>query len=527
MKKGSIVTIVLKRSYYPGEGNFSFSACLARALGSANNIVATSYHDEDLQVIKHSTSIPYLEELKMLGCLLVFEVDVNKMHTHPVLKKMKFDVIIYNFPHAGHYYINETSLWLIEMHRELVGAYFKSASKMLNEGGEVHLRHRDNPPYDKWNVISLAGGAGLKLKDKVSFHITDYPGYSNIRGGNVRSNGTFPISCAYTFKFSLDLLEIDRDDMKNNEVNDDGFEKKDHDVLVIDKDQDTHMMNPKKYDFLNQFVTHVLDQMKDHEHASDASKKDDEDHDEQNLVKKAETTDENEISRIGLSNSVSKTEVSELDARVVEMNIYNQEQSNGEVDLDDVHEHEHENETVNDEDNDLLKKDAVCLDLALYVPVLELNDPVKDEHIKTDKDVGVVHELKGLSLHDIIDQDQDDHNEVADNGKMHDHHIEAQKDGSEDNDGCCCCCINIELFEKLCKKNRDEGDWYDVACALVIIVNVVDLALDLHLDPEAHNYVDGLLQLCKRKQSVDNLFICSYMGMVSFGSKSLFIEYLQ
>nr|GEW17816.1 hypothetical protein [Tanacetum cinerariifolium] len=79
------------------------------------------------------------------------------------------------------------------------------------------------------------------------------------------------------------------------------------------------------------------DQMKDHEHASDASKKDDEDHDEQNLLKKAETTDENEISRT-------------------------------------------------------------------Y-------------------------------------QDQDDHNEVADNGKMHDHRIEAQKDGSKDNDGCCCCCI--------------------------------------------------------------------------------------
>nr|GEX03004.1 hypothetical protein [Tanacetum cinerariifolium] len=165
---------------------------------------------------------------------------------------------------------------------------------------------------------------------------------------------------------SMTGLKLSGDDMKNNEVNDDGFEKKDHDVLVIDKDQDTHMMNPKIYDFLNQFVTHVLDQMKDHEHASDASKKDDEDHDEQNLLKKAETTDENEISRTGLSNSVSKTEVSELDARVVEMNNYDQEQS---------------------EDDDLLKKDAVCLDHALYVPVLELNDPVKDEHIKTDKDV--------------------------------------------------------------------------------------------------------------------------------------------
>ncbi|PWA41893.1 hypothetical protein CTI12_AA549910 [Artemisia annua] len=226
-----------------GEGNFSFSACLARALRSANNIVATSYHDQNLQVIKHPTSIPHLEELKMLGCLLVFEVDVNKMHSHPVLKKMKFDIIIYNFPHAGHYSVlKENSSWLIEMHRELVGAYFKSASKMLNEGGEVHLRHRDDSPYDKWNVVSLAGESGLKLKDKVIFHMSDYPGYSNVRGGNVRSDDTFPILCAFTFQFTLDFPEIDRDALKNNEVNDDGLD----------------MKRPNKYDLVvNRFVHHM------------------------------------------------------------------------------------------------------------------------------------------------------------------------------------------------------------------------------------------------------------------------------
>ncbi|GJY18061.1 hypothetical protein Tco_0389552 [Tanacetum coccineum] len=49
---------------------------------------------------------------------------------------------------------------------------------------------------------------------------------------------------------------------------------------------------------------------------------------------------------------------------------------------------------------------------------------------------------------------------------------------------------NLELFEKFCKKNRHEGDRGDarsekVARAPIIIANVVDLALDLHLDPEA------------------------------------------
>ncbi|GKD59127.1 hypothetical protein Tco_1296636 [Tanacetum coccineum] len=49
---------------------------------------------------------------------------------------------------------------------------------------------------------------------------------------------------------------------------------------------------------------------------------------------------------------------------------------------------------------------------------------------------------------------------------------------------------NLELFKKLCKKNRHEGDNCDarsekVARAHGIITNVVDLALDLHLDPKA------------------------------------------
>ncbi|KAJ9551612.1 hypothetical protein OSB04_015657 [Centaurea solstitialis] len=188
-----------------GEGDFSFSGCLARAFGSASNIVATSYLDEDSVVYKHSTSVPHLDELERLGGLLLYEVDVHKMHIHPVLKKMKFDVIIFNFPHAGHFCVHETNRALIEMHKGLVGAFFKSASKMLNRGGEVHVRHRDDNPYNRWNVVLLAGEADLKLKEKVDFQKSDFPGYNNKRGGNVHTNRTFRIVCAFTFKFALDL----------------------------------------------------------------------------------------------------------------------------------------------------------------------------------------------------------------------------------------------------------------------------------------------------------------------------------
>ncbi|KAD0507647.1 hypothetical protein E3N88_44152 [Mikania micrantha] len=208
-----------------GEGDFSFSACLARAFRTAENIVATSYLKRKSLLKKHRTSIPHLEELESLGCKLLYKVDVYKMHTHPILKNRKFDIIIYNFPHAGHYddlcerdpELIEPMLELVvvplcmielvstcmldRMHKELVEAYFKSASKMLTAGGEVHLRHRDDPPYNRWNVVFLASKAGLTLKEKVDFYKSDYPGYHNKRGGDINANKAFPIVCAYTFTF--------------------------------------------------------------------------------------------------------------------------------------------------------------------------------------------------------------------------------------------------------------------------------------------------------------------------------------
>ncbi|KAI3755686.1 hypothetical protein L1987_55492 [Smallanthus sonchifolius] len=52
------------------------------------------------------------------------------------------------------------------MHMNLLEAYFKSASKMLSEGGEVHVTIREDPPYDSWNAVLLASKSRLTLKEK-------------------------------------------------------------------------------------------------------------------------------------------------------------------------------------------------------------------------------------------------------------------------------------------------------------------------------------------------------------------------
>ncbi|KAK1296793.1 hypothetical protein QJS10_CPB15g01124 [Acorus calamus] len=47
---------------------------------------------------------------------------------------------------------------------------------MLSETGEVHVVHRDDEPYDQWDLENLANKAGLVLIDKVEFLKTHYPG---------------------------------------------------------------------------------------------------------------------------------------------------------------------------------------------------------------------------------------------------------------------------------------------------------------------------------------------------------------
>lgn len=51
---------------------------------------------------KHRSCVAHLDDLQNRGCLLLHEIDVHDMNQHPTLKDMKFDIIVFNFPHAGH-----------------------------------------------------------------------------------------------------------------------------------------------------------------------------------------------------------------------------------------------------------------------------------------------------------------------------------------------------------------------------------------------------------------------------------------
>ncbi|KAK9049055.1 hypothetical protein SSX86_031978 [Deinandra increscens subsp. villosa] len=183
-----------------GEGDFSFSASLARVFGSADNIVATSLDSYDLVIKKYKMAQANLQILYNYGAQLLHEVDATRMKLHTDLHLRKFDRIIYNFPHAG-FLGDENDQRVINKHRNLVRGFFENASCMLRPGGEVHVTHKTTGPFITWNIEDLASKSSLALLGCVEFNITDYPGYNNKRGDGSRSDHPFPLGKCSTYKF--------------------------------------------------------------------------------------------------------------------------------------------------------------------------------------------------------------------------------------------------------------------------------------------------------------------------------------
>ncbi|XP_010276750.1 PREDICTED: uncharacterized protein At4g26485-like [Nelumbo nucifera] len=186
-----------------GEGDFSFSACLAKAFRSATNMVSTSLDSRKMLLFKHPTARENLDVLESLGGAIVHGMDSHTMVQHPFLKDRKFDRIVFNFPHAGLIYPSECAQDQIKLHQGVVKGFFTNARDMLTEKGEVHVTHKTTHPYNKWEVEKLAEEEGLCLVEEVGFSKKNYPGYHNKRGYGRKSNRTFRVGMCSTFKFSL------------------------------------------------------------------------------------------------------------------------------------------------------------------------------------------------------------------------------------------------------------------------------------------------------------------------------------
>ncbi|KAL6567677.1 hypothetical protein OROGR_001345 [Orobanche gracilis] len=185
-----------------GEGDFSFSYCLATAFGSATNIVATSFDTYDGLIEKYRNAYANLAVLEIMGATLLHGVDATLMRSLPDLQSQKFHRVVYNFPHAG-FHRKEDNPDLILMHRNLVRGFLMNASTMLLPDGEIHVNHKITAPFDSWKIEDLAAECSLLCVGQDYFRIEDYPGYQNKRGSGSRPDEPFPLGECITFRFKL------------------------------------------------------------------------------------------------------------------------------------------------------------------------------------------------------------------------------------------------------------------------------------------------------------------------------------
>lgn len=183
-----------------GEGDFSFSTSLARAFGSATNIIATSLDSIDFLRKNYSRAISNINKLTRKGCTVRHNVDATEMAGYRSFKGMKFDRIIFNFPHAG--FFSEARDSQIRRHQTLVTSFFKNAMKMIYEDGQIHVTHKSNHGFHReWNLELLASMVGLRLVEEVPFNFIKYPGYRTKYGFGGDKN--FDSHPSKTYMFGL------------------------------------------------------------------------------------------------------------------------------------------------------------------------------------------------------------------------------------------------------------------------------------------------------------------------------------
>ncbi|XP_049935312.1 heavy metal-associated isoprenylated plant protein 41-like [Nymphaea colorata] len=189
-----------------GEGDFSFSHSVAKKLGSARKMTATSLDSREELKKMYGDAQQNLEQLARMGCLLLHGMDATTMSAREELRDRRFDRIVFNNPRVRTVGLDHDKKQIKE-NSKLMEEFFENASGLLSPGGEVYVSMKTCAPYNEWKVVRQAAKSGLFLADKCEFKISEFPGYTNRKGRGKSCNKTFPLDscCTFVFKHLLYL----------------------------------------------------------------------------------------------------------------------------------------------------------------------------------------------------------------------------------------------------------------------------------------------------------------------------------
>ncbi|KAG6974644.1 hypothetical protein JG687_00000206 [Phytophthora cactorum] len=182
-----------------GDGNFSYSLALARALGpdSGVQLVTTSHESKKSVVETYPDGEKILDELHTMPHVTVHhEVDATDAEQMKTLGQ--FDRVIWNFPCVRAPRGEDGQNDEMETNKKLLNNFFAHVAQILTPSGEVHVTHKTKKPFGQWGIENIAKTNKLRHQQSVVFDRCLYPGYSNKK---VLSKGSFPIWDSLTFIF--------------------------------------------------------------------------------------------------------------------------------------------------------------------------------------------------------------------------------------------------------------------------------------------------------------------------------------
>jgi 25S rRNA (uracil2634-N3)-methyltransferase len=164
-----------------GEGNFSFARSLTVKFGHGNNIVATSLDDLSALTTKYQDAKVNMRNVELSGALVLTGVDACALDKCKELKKLRFDRVVFNFPHTGSGISNTEDN--IRDNRKMILRVLLSVTPFLSKkNAEVHITLKRGPPYDEWKLPQLCGlTPGLKYTSAFAFFPHLYPEYAHRR----------------------------------------------------------------------------------------------------------------------------------------------------------------------------------------------------------------------------------------------------------------------------------------------------------------------------------------------------------
>ncbi|POM79987.1 Hypothetical protein PHPALM_2229 [Phytophthora palmivora] len=181
----------VKRILTVGDGNFSYSLALARALGpdSGVQLVTTSHESKKTVLDTYPDGEKILEELHAMPHVTV-QHELDATDAEQMKNLGQFDRVIWNFPCVRAPRGEDGQNQEMEINKKLLNDFFAHVAQILTPMGEVHVTHKTKKPFGQWGIENIAKSNMLRHQQSVVFDRCLYPGYSNKK---VLSKGSFPI----------------------------------------------------------------------------------------------------------------------------------------------------------------------------------------------------------------------------------------------------------------------------------------------------------------------------------------------